>query len=84
MHHNFWNEPVPFSVLQLFVPRVELHLGALMKAFGMVSPVYRFESWLNATLHLCNQTAILAILFFAVLVIAPPTLLSLAAFVSRT
>ena len=25
-HHNFWNKPVPFSVLQLIVPRVELHL----------------------------------------------------------
>jgi hypothetical protein len=25
-HHNFWDKPVPFSVLQLFVPRVELHL----------------------------------------------------------
>jgi hypothetical protein len=26
MHHNFWGKPVPFSVLQLFIPRVELHL----------------------------------------------------------
>ena len=26
MHHNLWNKPVPFSVLQLFFPRVELHL----------------------------------------------------------
>jgi hypothetical protein len=25
-HHNFWNKPVPFSVVQLFIPRVELHL----------------------------------------------------------
>lgn len=25
-HHNFWDKPVPFSVLQLFIPRVELHL----------------------------------------------------------
>ncbi len=25
-HHNFWNKPVPFSVLQLVFPRVELHL----------------------------------------------------------
>ena len=25
-HHNFWGRPVPFSVLQLFFPRVELHL----------------------------------------------------------
>ncbi len=26
MHHNLWHKPVPFSVLQLFFPRVELHL----------------------------------------------------------
>src|SRR5450755_189654 len=26
IHHNFWGKPVPVSVLQLFVPRVELHL----------------------------------------------------------
>ncbi len=25
-HHNFWHKKVPFSVLQLFFPRVELHL----------------------------------------------------------
>jgi hypothetical protein len=25
-HHNFWHKPVPFSILQLFFPRVELHL----------------------------------------------------------
>jgi hypothetical protein len=25
-HHNFWGKPVPFSVLQLFFPRVELNL----------------------------------------------------------
>jgi hypothetical protein len=26
IHHNFWGKPVPTSVLQLFYPRVELHL----------------------------------------------------------
>ena len=26
IHHNFWGSPVPVSVLQLFFPRVELHL----------------------------------------------------------
>ena len=26
LHHNFWGKPVPVSVLQLFFPRVELHL----------------------------------------------------------
>jgi hypothetical protein len=26
IHHNFWGKPVPFSVLQLVFPRVQLHL----------------------------------------------------------
>jgi hypothetical protein len=26
MHHNFWGKPVPFSVVQLIIPRVQLHL----------------------------------------------------------
>lgn len=26
MHHNFWGRPVPTSVIQLFIPRIELHL----------------------------------------------------------
>jgi hypothetical protein len=26
IHHNYWGSPVPVSVLQLFFPRVELHL----------------------------------------------------------
>jgi hypothetical protein len=25
-HHNLWHKPVPFSVVQLIIPRVELHL----------------------------------------------------------
>jgi len=25
-HHNFWHKPVPCSILQLVIPRVELHL----------------------------------------------------------
>lgn len=25
-HHNFWHKPVPFSIVQLIIPRVQLHL----------------------------------------------------------
>src|SRR5208337_234231 len=25
-HHNFWHKPVPFSIAQLIIPRVQLHL----------------------------------------------------------
>ncbi|HTT63815.1 MAG TPA: hypothetical protein VMG35_18310 [Bryobacteraceae bacterium] len=26
IHHNFWHKPVPFSLVQLIIPRVQLHL----------------------------------------------------------
>jgi hypothetical protein len=26
LHHNFWGKPVPYSVIQLLIPRVQLHL----------------------------------------------------------
>ena len=57
--------------------------GALMNAFGMVSPVYTVESWLEHTLHLNSQAAVLGILFTAVIVIEPALLLGLAAWITR-
>jgi hypothetical protein len=26
IHHNFFGKPVPYSIIQLFIPRVQLHL----------------------------------------------------------
>ncbi|MFY9746108.1 MAG: hypothetical protein WA891_11620 [Acidobacteriaceae bacterium] len=26
LHHNFWGKPVPYSIIQLVIPRVQLHL----------------------------------------------------------
>jgi hypothetical protein len=57
--------------------------GALMNAFGMVSPVYTVESWLKSTLHFQNQAAALGILFTAVIVVEPALLLGLAAGLTR-
>jgi len=57
--------------------------GALMNAFGMVSPVYTVESWLGHALHFNNRAAALGILFTAVIVVEPALLLGLAAWVTR-
>jgi len=57
--------------------------GALMNAFGMVSPVYSFEKSLSAFLHLRNQTAVLGIVFAVVVFLEPVLLLGLAAWLAR-
>jgi hypothetical protein len=57
--------------------------GALMNAFGMVSPVYAFERWLSNLLHLRNQTAALGIVFALVVVLEPLILLGGAAALAK-
>ena len=57
--------------------------GALMNAFGMVSPVYTVESWLKRILHFNSQATVLGILFTTVIVIEPALLLGLAAWITR-
>jgi hypothetical protein len=58
--------------------------GALMNAFGMVSPVYTVEGWLERTLHFSNQAGVLSVLFASVIVVEPALLLGLAAVITRT
>jgi ferredoxin len=57
--------------------------GALMNAFGMVSPVYAFERWMSGLLHVHNQTAILGIVFASVVVLEPFLLLGGAAEIAK-
>ena len=57
--------------------------GALVNAFGMVSPVYVVEAWLGKLLALNSQAPILGIIFVAFLIIAPVILLGAAAWVTR-
>jgi ferredoxin len=57
--------------------------GALMNAFGMVSPVYAVEAWLGGLLHIHNQAPILGLLFVVFLVIEPALLLGTAAWIAR-
>jgi hypothetical protein len=37
--------------------------GALLNAFGMVSPVYAVESWLGKILHVSHEAPVLGIIF---------------------
>jgi ferredoxin len=57
--------------------------GALLNAFGMVSPVYAVQAWLSRTLGITHRGPILAILFVVGLVIEPVVLLGLAAWIAR-
>ena len=57
--------------------------GALMNAFGMVSPVYAVESWLGRLLHIQSQATELGILFTIFLVVEPAILLGVAAWITR-
>jgi hypothetical protein len=56
--------------------------GALVNAFGMVSPVYWVQDWLAGLLGTNSEVILLAVLFVAGLGIAPLGLLSLAGWLS--
>jgi ferredoxin len=57
--------------------------GALMNAFGMVSPVYAVEGWLAGVLHVNSKAPVLAVLFAALLIVEPALLLGVAAWLTR-
>lgn len=57
--------------------------GALLNAFGMVSPVYVVEAWLGKLLHVSHEAPVLGLIFIAFLVIEPAVLLGGAAWLTR-
>jgi ferredoxin len=57
--------------------------GALLNAFGMVSPVYQVERWLGRILHVNHEAPVLSVIFAAFLVVEPVALLGLAAWWTR-
>src|ERR1700729_1364398 len=57
--------------------------GALLNAFGMVSPVYAVERWLGRILHVSHETPVLGVIFAAFLIVEPVLLLGLAAWLMR-
>jgi hypothetical protein len=56
--------------------------GALLNAFGMVSPVYALEHWLSQVLRL-GATPVLGLIFGAFLIAEPALLLGLGAWTAR-
>jgi ferredoxin len=57
--------------------------GALLNAFGMVSPVYALQSWMAQVIHLNREAAVLGILFGFLLIVEPVVLLGLAGLLTR-
>ena len=57
--------------------------GALLNAFGMVSPVYAVEAWLSRVLGITQRAPILGLLFVAALVVEPAVLLGLTTWATR-
>jgi polyferredoxin len=57
--------------------------GALLNAFGMVSPVYAVQSWLAGWMGTTREAPVLGVLFLVILVIEPALLLGLAAWLTR-
>jgi hypothetical protein len=57
--------------------------GALLNAFGMVSPVYAVEAWLGSALHVSNEPPVLGMIFAFFLIVQPMLLLGIAALAMR-
>ena len=62
---------------------VAFTFGALVNAFGMVSPVYAFMRWLHELTGLSSRAGLLGTLYFLALVVEPVVLLGLAALATR-
>ena len=57
--------------------------GALVNAFGMVSPVYVVERWLSGVMHVTSRAPILAVIFAFFILVEPFVLLGGAAWLTR-
>jgi len=57
--------------------------GALLNAFGMVSPVYAVETWLAKTLNVSHEAPVLSVLFAIALVVEPIVLLTVPVLLTR-
>lgn len=56
--------------------------GALVNAFGMVSPVYVVERWLSGLLHVSYRAPVLGMIFAFFLIIEPLVLLGIASWLT--
>ena len=67
----------------LAVLTVVFGFGALLNAFGMVSPVYVVEQWLAKLFHVKTELPVLAVIFVLVLVCEPLILIGVASWITR-
>jgi ferredoxin len=86
---ELWSD-APRSGIGFFSKRKDLAalalvftFGALLNAFGMVSPVYAVQSWLAERMGTTQEAPVLGVLFFLLLVIEPILLMGLAAWLTR-
>ncbi len=57
--------------------------GALLNAFGMVSPAYIVQQWLAKLLHVTHEAPVLATIFAFFLIVEPVVLLGSAAWITQ-
>jgi len=57
--------------------------GALLNAFGMVSPVYALEAWLGQLLSVTHEAPVLGLIFVVFLIAGPAVLLGAAAWFTQ-
>jgi hypothetical protein len=62
---------------------VVFSFGALLNAFGMVSPVYALEAWLGKMLSVSHEAPVLGLIFVFFLVVEPVVLLGAAGWLTR-
>lgn len=67
----------------LAVLAVVFGFGALLNAFGMVSPVYAFEQWLARLFHVTTELPVLATVFALFLLVEPLVLIGVATLIAR-
>ncbi|MEM8530579.1 MAG: FesM [Chloroflexota bacterium] len=69
--------------LDMSVLMIIFTFGALINAFGMVSPVYALQAWMAEVFNTQNEAPILGSIFFVGLVIEPLILLTIAGVVTQ-
>ncbi|MDQ7031033.1 MAG: FesM [Ardenticatenia bacterium] len=75
---RLWRRPDVAALVTVFT------FGALLNAFGMVSPVYALEAWLASQLGTTSEWPVLGLIFLGALVVEPALLLGGAGWLSRT
>ncbi len=86
---ELWSD-APRSGIGFFSKRKDLAalalvftFGALLNAFGMVSPVYAVQTWLAERMGTTQEAPVLGVLFFLLLIVEPVLLMGLAAWLTR-